>query len=613
MYHPTDRIAHTTVFVTPVMEHWLEREIAQWVHPMKDRSDNPSHHPATGAVMRQTSGWLADLPSTLLRKDAYIADPVTLPTQWCCRPDRLTEHAAEEGRVRCRLSDVADPVTLPTWQTYRARCWGRTCTLPPQWRCRPDRLTEHAAEERGVRCRPSDVADLTDLPSTLLRKDVYVADPVTLPTWQTYRARCWGRTCTLPPQWRCRPDRLTEHAAEERGVRCRPSDVADLTDLPSTLLRKDAYVADPVTLPTWQTYRARCWGTRRTLPTQWRCRPDRLTEHAAEERGVRCRPSDVADLTDLPSTLLRKDAYVADPVTLPTWQTYRARCWGTRRTLPTQWRCRPDRLTEHAAEEGRVRCRPSDVADLTDLPSTLLRNEAYVADPVTLPTWQTYRARCWGRTRTLPTQWRCRPDRLTEHAAEERGVRCRPSDVADLTDLPSTLLRNEAYVADPVTLPTWQTYRARCWGRTRTLPTQWRCRPDRLTEHAAEERGVRCRPSDVADLTDLPSTLLRKDAYVADPVTLPTWQTYRARCWGTRRTLPTQWRCRPDRLTEHAAEEGRVRCRPSDVADQGRVSPHRPAVERLPSLHGTRTPHLHLHHMPVGEAESTALAIICAD
>ena len=31
MYHPTDRIAHTTAFVTPVVEHWLEREIAQWV------------------------------------------------------------------------------------------------------------------------------------------------------------------------------------------------------------------------------------------------------------------------------------------------------------------------------------------------------------------------------------------------------------------------------------------------------------------------------------------------------------------------------------------------------------------------------------------------------
>ena len=31
-----DRITHTTAFVTPVVEHWLERKIAQWVHPMKD-------------------------------------------------------------------------------------------------------------------------------------------------------------------------------------------------------------------------------------------------------------------------------------------------------------------------------------------------------------------------------------------------------------------------------------------------------------------------------------------------------------------------------------------------------------------------------------------------
>ena len=43
----TDRIAHTTAFVTPVVEHWLEQEIAQWVHPMKDRSDDPSHHERT--------------------------------------------------------------------------------------------------------------------------------------------------------------------------------------------------------------------------------------------------------------------------------------------------------------------------------------------------------------------------------------------------------------------------------------------------------------------------------------------------------------------------------------------------------------------------------------
>ena len=44
MHHPTNRITHTMAFVTPVVEHWLEREIAQWVHPMKDRSDDPLHH-----------------------------------------------------------------------------------------------------------------------------------------------------------------------------------------------------------------------------------------------------------------------------------------------------------------------------------------------------------------------------------------------------------------------------------------------------------------------------------------------------------------------------------------------------------------------------------------
>ena len=47
MHHPTDRIAHITAFVTPVVVHWLEREIAQWVHTMKDRSDDPSHHERT--------------------------------------------------------------------------------------------------------------------------------------------------------------------------------------------------------------------------------------------------------------------------------------------------------------------------------------------------------------------------------------------------------------------------------------------------------------------------------------------------------------------------------------------------------------------------------------
>ena len=32
MHHPIDRITHATAFVTPVVEHWVELEIAQWVH-----------------------------------------------------------------------------------------------------------------------------------------------------------------------------------------------------------------------------------------------------------------------------------------------------------------------------------------------------------------------------------------------------------------------------------------------------------------------------------------------------------------------------------------------------------------------------------------------------
>ena len=38
IYAPSHRIAHTMAFVTPVVEHWLEREIAQWLEPKVDRS-----------------------------------------------------------------------------------------------------------------------------------------------------------------------------------------------------------------------------------------------------------------------------------------------------------------------------------------------------------------------------------------------------------------------------------------------------------------------------------------------------------------------------------------------------------------------------------------------
>ena len=48
MHHPTDRIAHTTAFVTPVVQHWLEREIARLYgvkHTVKDHSDSEKANP----------------------------------------------------------------------------------------------------------------------------------------------------------------------------------------------------------------------------------------------------------------------------------------------------------------------------------------------------------------------------------------------------------------------------------------------------------------------------------------------------------------------------------------------------------------------------------------
>ena len=48
MHHLTDRITHTMAFVTPVVEHWLEWEIVQWVH--HEWSIRPPIAPWTNAL-----------------------------------------------------------------------------------------------------------------------------------------------------------------------------------------------------------------------------------------------------------------------------------------------------------------------------------------------------------------------------------------------------------------------------------------------------------------------------------------------------------------------------------------------------------------------------------
>ena len=44
MHNSTDSIAQNIAFVIPAVKYWLERETNQWVHLMKDRSDDPLQH-----------------------------------------------------------------------------------------------------------------------------------------------------------------------------------------------------------------------------------------------------------------------------------------------------------------------------------------------------------------------------------------------------------------------------------------------------------------------------------------------------------------------------------------------------------------------------------------
>ena len=62
MHHPTERITHTTAFGTPVVEHWLEREIARWIHDVA--ADRVTGHARSCARERACpkldSMWFAD-------------------------------------------------------------------------------------------------------------------------------------------------------------------------------------------------------------------------------------------------------------------------------------------------------------------------------------------------------------------------------------------------------------------------------------------------------------------------------------------------------------------------------------------------------------------------
>ena len=73
--HRQDSTYHDLCYT--IVKHWLEREIAQWVHPMKDRSDDPSLLPQSYISLyrrRENAAWGPVY--------ACLALAESLPWQW---------------------------------------------------------------------------------------------------------------------------------------------------------------------------------------------------------------------------------------------------------------------------------------------------------------------------------------------------------------------------------------------------------------------------------------------------------------------------------------------------------------------------------------------------
>ena len=157
MHHPTDRTTHTTAFVTPV----VEREIAQWVHPMKDRSDDPSHH------KRTLLPW-SYVPLPHLRflfsfqancTDTAFSTVAPAPTSAPC------------ARRRSRACSTCASTRTCTWATSRTRATSarRPSTTWP--RCTgtssSTSSSSSSSRRRAAKCTPSTSAKWSSSTTTL--------------------------------------------------------------------------------------------------------------------------------------------------------------------------------------------------------------------------------------------------------------------------------------------------------------------------------------------------------------------------------------------------------------------------------------------------------------
>ena len=103
MHHPTDRITHTTTFVTPVVEHWLERETAQWVH--QSHSPAATCRPLDRAVLRAAACSVRWCRCPLV---ASLPPPrCCSPRCCCCRRCRLPSRTRSACRTSARQTTAS--------------------------------------------------------------------------------------------------------------------------------------------------------------------------------------------------------------------------------------------------------------------------------------------------------------------------------------------------------------------------------------------------------------------------------------------------------------------------------------------------------------------------
>ena len=131
MHHPTDRIIHTTAFVTPVMKHWLEREIV-----------------SAGKIMVKNTWkeyWMTfpthENHKTVVRCQRYsFVTPVM--EHW------LEWEIVSAGKILVKNTWKEYWMTFPTHENHKTVVWCQRHSLLSAWRLNVSCLVAGTSEEQ---------------------------------------------------------------------------------------------------------------------------------------------------------------------------------------------------------------------------------------------------------------------------------------------------------------------------------------------------------------------------------------------------------------------------------------------------------------------------------